>query len=39
MEWSTDSKWISIEDTDHYIHLYRPDIVIHEIKEMLEKVK
>lgn len=36
LAWSTDSKWIIVEDADHYIHLQRPDIIINEINKMID---
>lgn len=39
LNWSTDSKWVNIEDADHYVHLYKPDIVIAEIDAMIDKTR
>ena len=36
LKWSRNGKWVSLEDADHYVHLYRPDIVIREINELVD---
>jgi pimeloyl-ACP methyl ester carboxylesterase len=36
--WSTNSKQIIIDDSDHFIHLEKPEIVIKSINEVLESI-
>lgn len=36
-QWSADSKQMTVKDTDHYIHQYRPDIVNEMINELLDR--
>lgn len=36
--WSTDSKQITVSDSDHYIHQYKPEIVLKEINDLIDKV-
>lgn len=38
-EWSTDSKQVVVEDAGHAIHHYKPDIVINEIKDLIQNYK
>jgi pimeloyl-ACP methyl ester carboxylesterase len=37
--WSTNSKHVIVDDSDHFIQLEKPEIVIQSIKEVLEAVK
>jgi pimeloyl-ACP methyl ester carboxylesterase len=38
-QWSTNSKSVTVADSDHYIHLDKPDIVIKSINEVIESIK
>jgi len=38
-EWSQSSKQFVVKDAQHYIHQYKPDIIIKEIEEIAKNVK
>ncbi|KOA18558.1 alpha/beta hydrolase family protein [Clostridium homopropionicum DSM 5847] len=38
-EWSENSKQFVVENAQHYIHQYKPDIIIKEIEEIAKKMK
>jgi pimeloyl-ACP methyl ester carboxylesterase len=38
-KWSTNSKSITVGDSDHYIHLDKPDIVIKSIDEVMDSIR
>lgn len=37
IEWSNNSKQVEVSETKHYIHLFNPEIINKEIKELIKK--